>query len=96
MKKAIKKVIIPDRNYYSECYAFAVKFIKKNHLFSSEDIIDAYNKIGLNIPKEPRVWGAVMAELSKLSLIYHRGYSRYIKPCGHGKPINIWGSNICK
>ena len=94
MKKAIKKVSEGKNNYYLECYAYAVKFIKKHSSFTSEDIIDSYVKKGANLPKEPRVWGAVMRELSKNSLIVHNRIVLYKKPCGHSKPIREWKSNL--
>ena len=97
MKKAIKKVSEGKNNYYLECYAFAVKFIKKHSSFTSEDIIDSDVKKGANLPKEPRVWGAVMNELAKKNFIFSSGYfTPYRKKSGHSKPTREWKSNILK
>jgi hypothetical protein len=94
MKKSIKKVAEGKSNYYLECFSFAKKYAKKWNIFSSEDIINAYEKVGKPLPKEPRVWGAVMKELHKINAISHYTFGKYKKPCGHSKPINIWISNI--
>lgn len=94
MQNAIKKVKIPPQNNYLKCYAFALEWIKCIYFFTSEDIIEAYDIAVCDTPKEPRVWGAVIKELHKNNFIEHAGFSKYKKPCGHSKPINVWKSKI--
>jgi hypothetical protein len=91
MENYIEQVKAPDRNFYNECYNYALFWIKNNNkLFSSEDIIDDYNVIAKKLPAEPRVWGAVIRELKKQNIITHAGFGVYKKKSGHKKPTNLW------
>lgn len=94
-EQSIDQVQSAQKNYYMEVYSYASKWIKnRKTYFSSEDIIADYNKTNNPKPKEYRVFGAVIRELSKLNLITHYGFDRYKNPAGHSKPINLWISNI--
>lgn len=77
-------------NHYEICYAFATEFIKTATRFTSEDLIEAYEKKELPEPKEKKVWGAVMNKLRNQKLIVSDGYVKYRNPAGHGKPSTQW------
>ena len=92
--KAIDKAQDNKKNYYLECYSFAVRYLRYfNGDFTSEDLIAAYERKKHPQPKDLRVWGAVIRELRKIGRLKHAGYSEYRKPCGHGKPVNVWRVN---
>lgn len=77
-------------NYFDECFAFAKKFVQQNETFTSEDIIEAYDKTNAPKPKEKRVWGSVMREIMKLGMIKKTGITHYRNPSGHCKLSNVW------
>lgn len=96
----ISRIIFPEpylesvsssiNNQFYSCYFFALNWIRQNRDFTSEDLITAYNHSGNPIPKEVRVWGAVIKALKKAKFIRNNGFGVYKKPCGHAKPVNIW------
>lgn len=84
--------LVKDGNlsYYLRAYGFAVEFVKIQFKpFSSEDLKEAFYKLN-ELPNEPRVWGAVVRELSKNKLIIHNGWQTYKNPIGHCKPSATW------
>ena len=90
---AIIAVQFPQTNYYTQCYNFALEFIKTHYKFTSEDIKKAYAASGNPIPDEPRVWGLVILNLRRGQLIRFQGVVKYQNPKGHGKPCYEWISN---
>ena len=91
----IEQVKAGRSNYYLQCLQFAKVYIQRYKVFTSEDIIEAYlSENQHKTPAEPRVWGAVIRELQRMNVIKHKGFSRYKKPCGHGKPCNVWESDL--
>ena len=95
MKKSTKDIAIDrveanPKNYAKICYEFAVRSIRRRKKFTSEDLISAYESNGYPIPKEGRVWGAVIRKLKSEGLIRHYGFGTYQNPSGHAKPVNIW------
>lgn len=92
-QEAIALTQLPQTNYYSQCYNFAENWIKSNLRFTSEDLIEAYKLSQNPLPKEPRVWGAVISNLRKLNSIKAVGTTKYKNPNGHQKPCYIWESN---
>lgn len=93
-ESAIEKVAEAKQNYYQKCYHFALNFVKKqSEEFTSETIKNAYAKTKNPEPHEPRVWGAVIRELSRTNIISFVGYQKYISKKGHGRPSSIWKTN---
>jgi hypothetical protein len=93
MKTYLEKVAEPCDNHYAECYEFAKQFVLKASRFvpfTSEDITDLYNETEKPQPREPRVWGAVLAKLKAQGYIMPTGYVPYRKKCGHSKPSRVW------
>ena len=87
----LSKVAAPKENHYYLALEFSIKFVNESKQpFSSENLIAAYLDGENPIPKESRVWGAVVKELLNRKLIVHAGFARYEKSSGHKKPINIW------
>jgi hypothetical protein len=94
MENYIEAVKSAKQNHYLMCYSFALTWIKGKEKFTSEDLIEDYFAKNNNLPKEKRVFGAVIRELLKYKFIEHSGYSVYKNKAGHGKPINVWKSLI--
>ena len=94
MENYIEAVKSAKQNHYLMCYSFALGFIKGKGKFTSEDIIEAYEKAGKPKPDEMRVFGPVIKELKKHNLIQHVGYSTAKLKTSHGQPINVWKSKI--
>lgn len=92
-QQAIASTQFPQTNYYSDCYNFALEFIKTHYKFTSEDLKKAYAASGNPQPDEPRVWGAVIANLRRDQLIKFDSIVKYQNPVGHGKPCYKWVSN---
>jgi hypothetical protein len=91
LKEALLKVEKAESNHFEDFLNFAKQYLSENNNeFTSEDIIDKYNQSGKPIPKEPRVWGAVIRTLSRGNLIEFVGYAKYQKASGHSKPTAIW------
>jgi hypothetical protein len=96
LDESLNAVMMPKDNYFIDCYYFALKELKilythKVVRITSENIIRAYNKENPEkIPTEPRVWGAVMARLSKEEYIIGQGWTTYQNPLGHRKPSRMW------
>ena len=91
--KAIASTQFPQTNYYTQCYNFALEFIKTHYKFTSEDIKKAYAASGNPQPEETRVWGAVIVNLRRYELIRFDSIVKYENPIGHGKPCYKWISN---
>lgn len=92
-QQAISSTQFPQTNYYSDCYNFALEFIKTHYKFTSEDLIKAYSASGNPQPDEPRVWGPVISSLRRDQLIKACAVVKYQNPAGHGKHANQWVSN---
>jgi len=90
MENYIEQVKEAKRNRFLMCYSYAVGWLKYKTKFTSEDLIEDYEKTGAPIPEEKRVWGAVIREMKKSKLISHFGFDIYKNPKGHKKPINVW------
>ena len=90
---SIIAVQFPQTNYYTQCYNFALEFIKTHYKFTSEDIKKAYAASGNPQPEETRVWGAVIGNLRRYELIRFDSIVKYENPIGHGKPCYKWISN---
>lgn len=89
-EKAIDKVRDNNKVYYLNALDFAKSFVSHQMKpFSSENIIEEYYKENEK-PRESRVWGAVMRELSKEKLILFHSYQTYRNPKGHSKPSTVW------
>lgn len=91
-EKAIEASKTNPKNYYLDCYSFALHWVKNTtkKTFSSEDIIDDFKRISKLAINDFRVFGAVIRELVKDKLISHYGYAKYKNKSGHGKPTNVW------
>lgn len=90
-EEAIEAVQLPEDNHYDVCYSFAIGFISAQRgKFTSEDLILAYGLKKLPIPKEPRVWGAVIRRLYKEERIEPVTWSTYQAKQGHGRPVRVW------
>lgn len=88
--KAIEKVKESNSNYYLAAYGFAKEWTQlQMKSFTSEDLKTAFYQLNEK-PKEPRVWGSVLRELSKEGLIFPNGFSKYKDPIGHSKPCQNW------
>lgn len=97
MNNYLSKVSSNPNNHYLTVFRHCVDFIKnKTDAFTSEDVINSYQNANLPTPKEMRVFGAAIKELKQRNLIEHVGFSRYKKPSGHNKPVNVWQSCIYK
>lgn len=78
-------------NHYNICYAYALLFLSKtSDPFTSEDLIECYLIDGYPMPREKRVFGAVIRQLLNYCLIKHNGIGKYKKKSGHSKLTNIW------
>ena len=90
---AINQARDATRNWYDDCYRFAAKWVRrKKGRFSSEDIIQAFERKHDFRPSERRVWGAVMRQLKADGLIRWVCYGKAKLVSSHQKPINIWQS----
>ena len=91
-QQAIDTAQEATRNWYSDCLSFAEQWIypRRGTIFTSEDIIDAFNASHQFRPNEVRVWGAVMRKLKKDKKIQFVGIVPYRKPQGHMRPTNQW------
>lgn len=87
-----------NKQYFLKAYSFSKEWLKTNlNPFSSEDLKEAFYNVKdhkgnlLNeLPREPRVWGAVIAELKKDGLINFVKYQKYRNPAGHSRPSSVW------
>jgi len=87
--EAIDQVEKSNKAFYIEALRFAESWIKSVNMFTSEDMIADFNEQA----REPRVWGAVMRQLSRENLITHYNWTTYKGVQGHGKPVRIWKVN---
>mgnify|MGYP003564511458 FL=1 len=87
---AIDQVKEGVRNWHSDCLKFATVWIRTQSVFTSEDLIQAFNDSHDFRPAESRVWGSVVRELIRAGLITRYGYGTYKGEQGHSKPTNIW------
>lgn len=90
METYLEQVKKPDLNHYEKCLQFAMNWINRKDVFTSEELINDFKEQTEIEPKEPRVWGAVMRELSNKGLIIPVGYTTYKGKQGHGKPTRMW------
>lgn len=90
LQLSLDQVQDATRNWYQDCLFFALNYITMVQSFTSENMIDCYEKSGNPNPSEIRVWGAVIRELKSRKLIKHNGFTTYKKPQGHCKPVNVW------
>ena len=77
----IEQTTCPKENYYQECLDWAREFLlqQKEYYFNS-DQLRTYHMIWCkNIPREPRVWGAVIKALVKENIIIF-ATTQMIKP----------------
>lgn len=87
---AIDKVRDNNKEYYLRALDFAQSFVKMQmRPFSSEDVKTVFYKLNEE-PRESRIWGAVMRELSRDKLILFHGYQAYRNPSGHCRPSTVW------
>ena len=94
-ERAIELVATPTRNMFDQCLRFAEHYVRTaTGTFTSEDMIYLYQVTHIEHPAEKRVWGAVIARLSKDGKIKHAGYGKYRNPKGHCKPVNMWISSL--
>jgi hypothetical protein len=82
-------------NHYESCLSFAegiITMMQVGETFQSAEIINEYNLIMPKdqVPKEPRVWGAVMQSIIKSGKIRFHSYVRYCNKIGHNRPANLW------
>jgi len=76
--------------YYTFAIEFAKEFIKTQMKpFTSEQVKNKFHERN-DEPQEPRIWGAIFKELKRDNLIVHHGYSKYLNPKGHGRPVSLW------
>jgi hypothetical protein len=94
-EQAIEQSKNNPKNHYSKCYSYSLEWIKNTNKqsFSSEDIINDFDKETGLLIKDYRVFGSVIRELKKIKMISHYGYEKYKNPAGHGKPCNVWRKN---
>ena len=85
-EESIKQVEENNKSFYNEALVFARNWIKGVDTFTSEDMIPNFGSKA----REPRVWGAVLANLSKGGLISHHNWETYKGVQGHGKPVRVW------
>lgn len=90
LQLSLDQVQDATRNWYQDCLFFALNYITMVQSFTSENLIECYEKLGNPKPSEIRVWGAVIRELKSRKLIKHNGFTTYKKPQGHCKPVNVW------
>ena len=87
----IQQVADAKDNIYEQCLSFAENWLKnQTTVFTSENLIADFNKSETTLPKEPRVWGAVVQSLSRRKLITLIRYEPYKGKKGHGKPAAVW------
>ena len=90
METYLEQVKKPDHNHYEKCLQYAMGWINRKDVFTSEELIIRFTEeTGIEV-KEKRVWGAVMRELSKKGLIVAMGYTTYKGKQGHSKPSRMW------
>ena len=87
---AINRAGSNKTNFAQLCYKFARRSVSKRHKFTSEDLIQAYERKGNPVPDDRRVWGVVMVKLIREGVIKHSGFAKYKNPNGHQKPVNVW------
>lgn len=89
-ENAIDLVRDGDHLYYLAAYGFAKEWSQlQMKPFTSETLKEVYYQKHPE-PAEPRVWGAVIRELSREGLILHNGFTKYKNPVGHSKPCQVW------
>ena len=92
--QAIESVKDGNKTFYQIALEYSKEWIKqRKESFTSEDIIDSFNANN-DTYNEPRVWGAVIATLSKSKLIIPKGWGVYRKRQGHQRPSRIWEVRI--
>ncbi len=86
--ESLEMVKSGSNNNYMDCYEFAKKYIlSSSKPFTCEAVRDSY--IG-PVPKEPRVWGSVFADLKKEGLIQEAGRTKYKNKIGHSREVRLW------
>jgi len=58
--------------------------------FTAEDLRKYCHKRGLSEPKEPRVWGAIMADLRRSGRITRVGWGTSENDQAHYRPVAVW------
>lgn len=92
--QAIKSTTEATRNWYADCLRFAKRWIKGKGKFSSEDLVQSFNKRHDFRPAEPRVWGSVIRTLKTDGSIRWVSFGKSRSETSNTYVKNIWKSKI--
>lgn len=92
--QAIKSTTEATRNWYADCLRFAKRWIKGKGKFSSEDLVQAFNKRHDFRPADGRVWGAVVRALKTDGSIRWVSFGKSRSETSNTYVKNIWKSKI--
>lgn len=90
-EQAIETVKNGNLNDHIKIYGFAKEWVNTIFKpFTSENMKEAYYKLGNEPPNEPRVFGSVFNQLSKDGLIFHHGWENSKNKVCHSRPQRVW------
>lgn len=68
-------------------------YAKKSHGFLTEEVRTwAHGECDLDLPPDPRSWGAVMAKAKAARIVEPAGFRSTAIPPAHAKPMQYWRS----
>jgi hypothetical protein len=96
-EEAIESVKNGNLSYYNRLLNFAYAWCKLRHKeFTSEDLKEAFFKLGNEEPEQPNVIGSVFYRLAKESRIYPHGSTTAKNKVAHGRLLRKWISHEFK
>lgn len=80
-----------DTGWLDRAYAVVVALARRRGSFTTDDVL---RELGDDMPREPRVVGAVMRRAKRDGVVEPHGYAPSSRVESHARPKRVWASRV--